>query len=66
MASKAFSADELTEQCENCGRETAHTVSVEIRTESSNSENAKFSREPYRVTECRACGKQSSQRMNNA
>jgi hypothetical protein len=56
----------MTELCESCGSETAHEVAVELRTESSQSENAEFSREPYRVTTCRACGEETSQRMNNA
>ncbi|UHH14845.1 DUF7835 family putative zinc beta-ribbon protein [Halobacterium litoreum] len=66
MASKSPQSDGMTEQCENCGRETPHQVSVELRTESSKSENAEFSREPYRVATCRACGEETSQRMNNA
>ncbi len=56
----------MTEQCTNCGRETSHEVSVELRTESSSEENAEFSREPYRVTSCLVCGEETSQRMNNA
>jgi ribosomal protein S14 len=56
----------MAESCDNCGRETAHSVSVELKTESTKAENAQFSREPYRVTECRVCGEQRSQRMNNA
>jgi ribosomal protein L37E len=55
-----------TEHCEACGRDTQHSVSVEIRTESGKAENAEFSREPYRVTTCVACGSERSQRMNNA
>lgn len=56
----------MTEQCEKCGRETPHEVSVELKTESSKSENAEFSREPYRVSQCRMCGDETSTRMNNA
>ncbi|MFC7167540.1 hypothetical protein [Halospeciosus flavus] len=66
MASKTPHSDGMTELCENCGQETAHSVSVELKTESSKSENSEFSREPYRVTECRSCGTETSQRMNNA
>ncbi|MFB6068472.1 MAG: hypothetical protein ABEJ90_00920 [Halobacterium sp.] len=66
MASKSPQSDGMTETCENCGAETPHTVSVELRTESSKSENAEFSREPYRVSTCRSCGEETSQRMNNA
>lgn len=66
MASQVPPADQLTENCTECGRQTAHQVSVELRTESSQSENSEFSREPYRVTECQDCGHTTNQRMNNA
>ena len=67
MASKSPSPfHDQVEDCENCKRETQHAVSVEIRTESGKQENAEFSREPYRVTKCMACGTESAQRMNNA
>lgn len=66
MASKNTGFDEMTEQCENCGRQTPHEVAVELKTESSKKENAEFSREPYRVSECTVCGDAHSQRMNNA
>jgi ribosomal protein L40E len=57
---------ELTEQCAECGARTLHAVSIELKTESTKETNRAFSREPYRVTECRACGDTRSQRMNNA
>ncbi|WP_435176237.1 hypothetical protein [Halorussus sp. AFM4] len=66
MATQNQSFQAITESCEECGRETPHDVSVQIRTESQKRENAEFSREPYRVTECQICGTESSQRMNNA
>lgn len=66
MASKTPGFSELAESCMNCGRETPHHVAVELKTESTKTENAEFSREPYRVTECRICGETHSQRMNNA
>lgn len=56
----------LVEDCEDCERETAHEVSIEIQTENEDGENAAYSREPYRVTECGVCGETRSQRMNNA
>jgi len=56
----------MTEPCETCGRETSHDVSIELKTESQKRENAEFSREPYRVATCRACGTELSIRMNNA
>ncbi|WP_458205660.1 DUF7835 family putative zinc beta-ribbon protein [Haladaptatus sp. NG-SE-30] len=57
--------EETVEQCENCTTKTQHRVSVEIITESDEEENAEFSREPYRVTECTQCGRSSQQRMND-
>lgn len=54
------------ERCENCEERTPHAASVEIRTESAGSENAQYSREPYRVSECRVCGTTERDRMNNA
>jgi hypothetical protein len=55
----------VTEACDHCGGVTPHEVSVEILTESRKVENAEYSREPYRVTECRICGATESRRMNN-
>jgi hypothetical protein len=67
MASKSPSPfHDQSEHCEDCERDTQHAVSVEIRTESGKVENAEFSREPYRVAKCVACGSESVQRMNNA
>jgi hypothetical protein len=66
MASKTPSTDGMTEACEACGRQTRHEVSVELRTESDDDQNAQFSREPYRVTRCCECDRTESQRMNNA
>lgn len=54
------------EGCRDCGAQTPHAVSVEIRTESDDEENAAFSREPYRITVCRVCGGETALRMNNA
>lgn len=59
-------SDGMSEHCEECGRETPHNVSVQIMTESSNPENAEYSREPYRVSECRVCDAETAIRMNNA
>jgi len=66
MATQNQGFQAISETCDECGRETPHEVSVQIRTESQKRENAEFSREPYRVTECQVCGATSSQRMNNA
>jgi len=66
MASKIPRTDGRTEQCEHCGREPAHDVRVEVRTENEQAEHAANSREPYRVVTCHACGEETSQRMNDA
>ncbi len=65
MATTRDSFDGLTEYCDSCETDTLHQVSVQMRTESTKSENAEFSREPYRVAECQRCGTRSSQRMND-
>jgi len=56
----------MSEACSTCGHTTPHDVSVQILTESSKQENAAFSREPYRVSECQVCGTTTETRMNNA
>ncbi|WP_101297520.1 DUF7835 family putative zinc beta-ribbon protein [Halegenticoccus soli] len=56
----------LVERCEKCRRETEHEVSIEIVTESKKETNAEFSKEPYRISRCTACGHSTRQRMNNA
>jgi ribosomal protein L44E len=66
MATTSDRADERSEYCPTCDRETAHAVSLQIVTESENMDNAQFSREPYRVTECQVCGETDAVRMNNA
>ncbi|RQG91141.1 hypothetical protein EA462_03860 [Natrarchaeobius halalkaliphilus] len=66
MATTDDSFNGMTERCDSCELETIHEVSVQIRTESMKEENAQFSREPYRVSECQRCGNRTSQRMNNA
>lgn len=66
MATKGGNLADMTEDCATCGRATPHSVSVEILTESGKRENAAFSREPYRVSECRLCGQTTTTRMNNA
>lgn len=66
MASKNFQSDGVVEPCSNCGGKQPHDVSIDILTESDNQENAAFSREPYRIAECRTCGETTTTRMNNA
>jgi hypothetical protein len=66
MATKSDGVADIAEACEDCGRRTPHTVTVKILTESGKRQNAEFSREPYRVTECTICGQTTTRRMNNA
>ncbi len=63
----SISTDDSTmaETCETCGDETPHEVGIRLLTESREAKNAEFSREPYRVTTCRACGTETLTRMNN-
>lgn len=65
MATKAPTDDAIAEDCPDCDRETPHEVSIEILTESRKEKNAEFSREPYRVSVCRQCGREETVRMNN-
>lgn len=66
MATAGDSITDVTEECEDCERVTPHTVNVQLLTESHNGENAEYSREPYRVSECKVCGTSTALRMNNA
>lgn len=66
MASKNLQSGGIVEECPECDREQPHSVSIDILTESDKAANASFSREPYRVAECRACGTTTKTRMNNA
>jgi hypothetical protein len=66
MATTEDSVGSTTEQCDECNRDTAHEVRVELITESQKEENAHYSREPYRVSECQYCGNRETRRMNNA
>jgi hypothetical protein len=66
MATTNSNPGEITEYCADCDLDTIHTVTIQIRTESRKQENASFSREPYRISECMRCGLRESLRMNNA
>jgi len=66
MATTDDNIEDVTEECTRCGRATPHSIAVEILTESTKEENAAFSREPYRISECRVCGSVEQTRMNNA
>lgn len=60
--SGAFSS--VSEECDECGRETSHEVDVELRTENPEADNPAHSREPYRVTECEVCETVETTRLN--
>jgi rRNA maturation protein Nop10 len=66
MSGLTASGSPFSEVCTSCGRETEHSVSIELRTESLKRENAAYSREPYRVATCSRCGLTTAIRMNNA
>lgn len=66
MATRPSNIDGVTEHCRNCSSDTTHTVSVELRTESNKAQNAEFSREPYRISTCTICSRETVQRMNDA
>lgn len=68
MATTHPTDDGSAEVCPDCEVRTPHEVTIEIVTESGDDaeDAAKFSREPYRVTECLRCGNEQYQRMNNA
>ncbi|MFB6082370.1 MAG: hypothetical protein ABEJ67_06070 [Halanaeroarchaeum sp.] len=66
MAGTNRDAERVTERCPDCTEPTTHRVRVELKTESSEPENAAFSREPYRIAVCTVCGRETHQRMNDA
>jgi hypothetical protein len=65
MATRNQHSDGIEEECSACGQTTPHEVTIDILTESGEEENAEFSREPYRISECKRCGEASKVRMNN-
>ena len=49
--------NEVIEHCEHCSEETVHEVTVTIAEKGPvEAENAKYSREPCRVSRCFGCG----------
>ncbi|WP_083860906.1 DUF7835 family putative zinc beta-ribbon protein [Natrialba asiatica] len=66
MATTDGVSNGMTEPCEVCDVDTLHEVSVQLVTEGGKGDNARYSREPYRVRECQRCGNRESKRMNNA
>jgi hypothetical protein len=61
-----MSDETLREYCDHCEQKTPHTVQIELRCESEDGESEGFSREPYRLSECKRCEDTSSLRMNDA
>lgn len=59
-------AETVREQCHECDEETKHIVSINLVAESDKDQSSEYSREPYRVTECTACGVRETRRMNHA
>lgn len=66
MASTHSTPNQTDEYCSSCETERSHRISIDLVTESDNSENASFSREPYRIATCMNCGTESRTRMNDA
>ncbi|WP_247001424.1 hypothetical protein [Halosolutus gelatinilyticus] len=66
MATTNGVSNGMTEPCEICETDTLHEISIQLVTEATDGENARYSREPYRVRECVRCGHRDSTRMNNA
>lgn len=60
------SPETTTGHCTACDTEQRLDVSIAILTESPAGANAAFSREPYRIVECRVCGATTRTRMNDA
>lgn len=58
-------SDRFLEECSSCGRETPHSVSIEIRQESTKQNHVEYSREPYRVSVCEECDTTERLRMND-
>lgn len=58
--------NDVIERCDHCSRETPHDVAISILSESDEPGKAAFSRQPYRRTQCRACGEVSLTRLNAA
>jgi len=56
---------QFAENCPTCGRETAHSVSIELRHERIVGGHTKYAREPYRVSVCEGCGETEWLRMSD-
>lgn len=65
-AGESGGVEDVIEWCDCCGSETAHAVSIQIKAESDQPENAAFSRQPYRRSQCLSCDDSSLVRLNDA
>jgi hypothetical protein len=66
MASDSRRPGATDEYCTACEKPQPTRVSISILTENPSGKNAAFSREPYRIVECRVCGETTRTRMNDA
>lgn len=66
MATENQESDSVTEHCGECGQERPHEIAIELLTERHGGANVEYSREPYRIAECRACGTTSKSPVNDA
>lgn len=66
MATTETTPSGTEEYCPTCDGRRQHHVHISLVTESTRTENASFSREPYRVAECLDCGTETQTRMNDA
>lgn len=66
MSRSQSTPNQHVEECQHCDEERPHDVAVDLLVENEQSENASYSREPYRVTECLTCGRTTKTRMNDA
>lgn len=64
-AGETDGVDDVIEWCDRCRDETAHAVAIHIRAESDEPENAAFSRQPYRRSQCLSCDEASLVRLND-
>lgn len=66
MATRNLQSEAVVEKCTRCGGEHRHDVSIDLLTETDDGDAAGFAREPYRIAECRGCGKSTRTRLSDA
>lgn len=66
MATKNLQSESIVEKCTRCGSDHRHDVSIDLLTDIDQDESAGFGREPYRIAECRGCGKSTKTRLADA